>query len=345
MSYKFNKEDKWKLISHLQKSIRKGLKEEAYQAARWSYSVDPTYTIYRMAVIAFEDVAGASPDVVVESMEKGWKRKNIEENLGGIDFIGLTAMQWADTVKDRIANEFCSCFLWYDRFTKTYGDVNKLGINDLSYISWNHDIFWAYRGIAAWAIAGSKLYPNKILNDKTNNWDKWIELNVENGVDENVIKCMDFGSKTQNEGSPIFLGFVNKAIKEEKAIIKENKKILMFDNIGPYLSSAIDKHTREGKQAISYFLHRRHDIVDWFIKKGLSYDDCFRTIGKIQFMMEGGQLNKFYDYPTKNKIEKDLKLELQESLDINGSELFKLIGNINQWHDARVKVLNIQGDI
>ena len=122
--WKFSKEDKWKLVSHLHKSIRHGKADDAAAAAKWIYYVDPAYARYRMAVIAFEDVAGASPEVIIDSMSNGWKKEDIE-NQGGHVFLQEQARKWASTIKDRTANDWVSCTRWLPEYLEKY-NVKRL---------------------------------------------------------------------------------------------------------------------------------------------------------------------------------------------------------------------------
>lgn len=105
-SVKINKSDKWKLVSHLHKSIRHGKSDEAKLAAKWLYMLDQNYARYRVAVISFEDVAGGNLSLVNSSMRDGFKFDDIERK-GGVEWFSDYVYKLSDSIKNRFANDLC----------------------------------------------------------------------------------------------------------------------------------------------------------------------------------------------------------------------------------------------
>lgn len=340
--WKFSKEDKWKLVSHLHKSIRHGKAGDAAAAAKWIYYVDPAYARYRMAVIAFEDVAGASPEVIIDSMSNGWKKEDIE-NQGGHVFLQEQARKWASTIKDRTANDWVSCTRWLPEYLEKYNvkNVDDLSIEESLKIAWSTESKWWEKGIAAWRIAGTTKFPNSSLGKFEGDWEAWLSSCKENGVSEMIIECMMLGTATQKEGSPIFLAFVDLALQNEKVKTINDAKFIDLGYIGPYCSSSIDKHTSEGKKAIEHYVYSNKKLTTWLVWKNIDLDIAKNLLGKIQFWLEGGILDKHLYYPTMKKINEDLKLKIQEDTKINGSEFFTFVNDFENWHKAREKYTRI----
>lgn len=340
--WKFSKDDKWKLVSHLHKSIRHGKADDAAAAAKWIYHIDPAYARYRMAVIAFEDIAGGSPEVILESMSGGWKKEDIE-NQGGHVFLQEQARKWALSVKDRTANDWVSCTRWLNQYLEKYNieKIEQQSIEDALAIAWSKDSKWWEKGLSAWRIAGTVKFPNSILGKFEGDWDKWISSCKENGVSDITINCMLLGTATQKEGSPIFLPFVDIALKNEKVKIINDAKFIDLGYIGPYCSSSIDKHTSEGKKAIEHYVYSNKKLTTWMIWKNIDLEIAKILVGKIQFWLEGGVLDKHLYYQTMKVINEDLRLKIQEETGINGSDFFKLVNDFDEWHKSREKYVKI----
>ena len=152
---------------------------------------------------------------------------------------------------------------------------------------------------------------------------------------------MMLGTATQKEGSPIFLAFVDLALQNEKVKTINDAKFIDLGYIGPYCSSSIDKHTSEGKKAIEHYVYSNKKLTTWLVWKNIDLDIAKNLLGKIQFWLEGGILDKHLYYPTMKKINEDLKLKIQEDTKINGSEFFTFVNDFENWHKAREKYTRI----
>lgn len=326
----FQLSDKWKLVSHLHKSIRHGEIERAKEAAKWIYLLDKNYARYRLAVIAFEDVAGANITLINEIMRQGWKNDEIEKN-GGVDWFSEQAGKMAASVKNRFANDLCQCGVFINDYLDEYNLISLTDqpMEDAEAIAWDESVNYFYRAIAAWRITGTKLFPNDKLGKFEGDWDYWKILNIEHGVSWETIECMDFGQKTQNEGSPIFLGFAEKERERSSTFIEND--FVKFPLIGPYSSSSIDKHTSEGKKALRL-------IVD-NIKQNYSVgeESLFYLLGKIQFREEGGVLNPQLKFGIEKEVEKLIWQKYMKENHLNKEIYLDLLNTKKDWHEAREK--------
>lgn len=336
--YIFKIEDKWKIVSYLHKSIRHGKVEDARQAAKWIYKLDRNYGRYRLAVIAFEDVAGGNIDLINNIMEQGWKNEEIEKN-GGVSWFVDQAGLMAKSIKNRFANDLCLCGMFIDEYLKKYNirSLEEQLIDDALIIAWNNEENYYFRAIAAWRVVGTKLFLNPKLGKFEGDWELWLESNKKNDVSDNTLRCMEFGLKTQNEGSPIFLGFTEKELNKGFEI--KEKKYIDFDKVGPYSSSAIDKHTAEGKKAISLYLNDNKMIMTEANKLFISYEDLSYIVAKIQFRLEGGVLNLSKTFDAEKFIDKYYWNFLSKKMNLN-KEIYTMIRNSYfDWHEARKKTV------
>lgn len=333
--FNLNIKDKWKLVSHLHKSIRHGDEKSASEAAEAMYVLDKNYARYRLAVIAFEDVAGGSPDLINKIMQQGWSNADMKNN-GGADWFKKQAVLMAGAVKNRFANDLCNCAYFISEYLEKFSLV-KLSdqtIENAKLIAWNCNENYYIRALAAWRIVGTKAVPNKLIEKFEGSWNDWIESCRENGIDEVIIECMNFGMKTQNEGSHIFLPFTEVEKKKSSMIVENN--YINLENVGPYCSSSIDKHTAEGKRAIKQFIENNKELKLYAKKINLSDDNLFILTGKIQFREEGGVLNRSVFFPEMKNIEKIYWKKFAEKAGFD-HKIYSLIKNsAAEWQKARI---------
>ena len=93
---------KWRMISALQKAVRRGNVQAAVKFAVASNALDPLYCYYRMSVIAIEDIGSANPDLAVLFI---WASRNkaVRDKLGAEKVVAYFATEMAKSVKDRNA--------------------------------------------------------------------------------------------------------------------------------------------------------------------------------------------------------------------------------------------------
>lgn len=333
--YIFKLEDKWKLVSHLHKSIRHGNVEAAKKAAKWIYSLDKNYARYRLAVICFEDIAGGDPELINDIMSQGWKNEDIEKN-GGVEWFSNVAGSLASTVKNRFANDLCQCGLFLDEYLEKF-NLNKLEDQEIEQafrIAWDENENYFLRAIAVWRIVGTKKVPNSRLGKFDGNFDLWLESQKEHNISQTIIDCMNYGMQTQNEGSHLFLGFSEIEKNKNSTLTKCN--FLDFGDIGPYCSSSIDKHTSEGKKAIFDYIKNNEFLYSY----GLDKDQLLNIIGKIQFRLEGGVLNKKLNFGIEKTIE-ELYWKKFAKINLLTPQMYLNIRNTNKdWHKYRIKNVN-----
>ena len=332
------KQDKWKVASHLHKAIRHGLANDAEQGVRWLSEIDPAYLRYRMAVIAVEDVAAGSPALVRDSFDGGWTKASIA-NRGETEFLVAQARAWADAVKDRTPCAWLSCTRFMEAFEKKHGPWPLMPLGKGRRLAFSMDLPWWERGLAAWrAVGGDKLRGN--VPTIPGDWDAYVEAAAAQGLGEDLLACMKVGGKAQGEAHPIFIPLAGLA-QQNEPVERVTKTIPQAGYAGPWLSAALDKHTSEGKRALSTLLRRKAGEVKALQADGASFETVEDLVGRLWFWMEGGLLNDSLAYPTSVKIDQDTKQHALSLGPVRGRALFESFRNISEWHDARV--LSVRG--
>lgn len=335
-------EDKWKIVSHLHKAIRHGRPDDAEQGVRWLLELDPTYLRYRMAVIAVEDVAAGSPEVVARSMEHGWNKMSLYSL--GPEYLVEQARLWAEATKDRTPCTWMDCAFYGNQFQDMKGSWDMLPPKTAARMVFDESQPWWFRGLAAWRAAGSSVFKSSHLNPVQGDWDYFIEKAVENvSLTPAQLACIQAGQKFQAEAHPIFLPLAFQ--EQNRGPIKTiEREIPQLGYCGPFLSSALDKHTSEGRKAVQGLLKGHHHSKKVLMGSSqLSLANAEKAIGYLWFWMEGGLLDKRLAYPLAEEMEREAKKSRLKQLDVLPRELFESYGlKLQSWQNARKDTIRNQ---
>lgn len=326
----FAKDDKWKLASQLQKSIRHGLVETAIQAARDLYEVEPAYLRYRISVIAVEDVGAGSPSVVIEAFDQGWKKNDIAKR-GGLEFLEKTVADFAKSVKDRTPCDLMYCTRFVQDFETRYQPWSELSWENACRIALDEKQQWWARALAAWRCAGTDKFQarTEILPTVTGNWDKWVSVNAE-AFGEQAALLMKVG-ENQREHHHVFMGLALAAQKHSGSIV--TPVLPSLPNIGPWISAALDKHTSEGRRALSLLPTMYPQSSQMLKDAGISLENQPDLIGRMWFWMEGSRCDKEKGHDMARQIRNDNQSRVLGS--ISPSLLIKAFGDPQMWQHAR----------
>ena len=169
------KQDKWKLASQLQKSIRHGHIELARSTALALSGLDMSYLRYRLCVMAVEDVGACNAPAILEDMQPGWDAKSVAARGGG-EFLADLARRWAGSIKDRLPCDFLACRHWLAEFEQMHGPWTDLRPQPAMDIASDRTRAWWERGLAAWSVAGTERFPGGDLPRVEGSWEQWVEF-------------------------------------------------------------------------------------------------------------------------------------------------------------------------
>lgn len=328
------KDDKWKIASHLHKAIRHGRADDAEQGVRWLYDVEPAYLRYRMAVIAVEDVAAGSPEVVAESFSGGWTKADIYSR-GEREFLIAQARAWALSLKDRTPCAWLACQHFLDPFRERFGPWQMMSLGQGRRLAFDLEQPWWVRGLAAWRAAGTDKLRSSHLPTMPGDYDTFAYEAEQLGLSEAWMTCIRTGGKVQGEPHPVFLPLAAHAQMNE-VVEEQERAIPQLGYNGPWLSAALDKHTSEGKRALASLLQSQSASVSALMAAGANRPTVDHLVGRLWFWMEGGLLNRFKAYPTSQLIDRHTKHLEMKSAGVSGQALYEAFGkNLPAWHRAR----------
>lgn len=312
--------EKWLIVSCLQKSIRKGFEDIACTYAGHLYELDKNYLIHKMRNILLEDIFMANIELIDEFFTYS-NRKN-HKKIDVINFI----KQLSQSNKDRTA---------YDIM-----EITK--VKDLLEHNLPEEILKNHNSVLIEKFQASKQLLNQFviknpLNNESYHIDKLLNefLITEDAYIKGIIKNIYISTKDSNF---ILLGFIDKIYKEEKSKVMGNVKtgdIITYKYQqellnNKWLIDGIDWHTKEGKSAIQEFILIESNIKNYLLSLGVK-ENLDIIIGLLLFKTVGQEVNKRLFYPTAVMAAKlSKKLEIEKIIghkNFDQKELFTLFEN------------------
>lgn len=335
-------EDRWKLASHIQKAVRRGLADEAEWGVRQLWPLDHAYLRTRLAVIAVEDVAGASEDVVLEHFGPGWHKRELDAR-GGVEAIVTAARAFAEAEKDRTACDFWSCRHWMREFTAHHGSWLDLTVPEAIGIALDRTQPWWARGLGAWRAVGTKAFSDRaeVLPSVAGDPKLWAEACAELRLSATRMEVLTKAGKAQAEPHPVFLPLawsIRDAELGQPA--RKPRPLVDLGKVGPWLSCALDGHTAEGRASLRKVLAQNPSGVSFLAAHGRTDELAVHAVAKLWFLMEGGHCTRLRSYPTADRIGADIRQRfLSTPQPMNGTELYHHFGHPEQWQEARLSVM------
>ncbi len=327
---KTQSEDKWLLVSCLQKSIRKGFKDLAQHYAEKLYDSERSYLVYRLSMIAIEDIGLGNIDLVHNFLSTEIRKANIEER-GGKDYIMGIVAELASSIKDRSA-----C----DVVALTYLDKNNLNIangKNFEEIFIDDSFSIVSRVLAGWEILGAKkLFNPLVSNIEKNDLERFLDLNAKIIKNEKILDIMRFAHQIHREPHFISIGLLyciyDKELKSQATIgkyttgqtVDSKNTIRLIQN--KWLIDGVDLHTKEGKSAIIEFSKEKTEVTEYIKTIVSDNDSIIEALGSLLFRKCGHQVDRRLFYPSAVNILKATEdLHFKNITSNENADFFKAI--------------------
>ncbi len=325
-------DDKYLLVSILQKSIRLGMTQSAREAATKLFEIDKNYLMYRMMIIAFEDVGLGNFDLMKDITSYKWGvRKFKERNIDFLTYFQELSDKLCASLKDRTA---CDA---------TYLLSMAYGANDIDNVC---------RSIPAmgeiwksWQTLGFKRYPINDRKGEEDNLEAYIkEIDAITGTNNSYLN--DFYSTQVDPfflSIPILRKYLTPTHISESAS-KADFNLSFLTNDCDFPLGAVDGHTRIGANCIKTFLNKNQKEIMSLFKQShlISSEDLYLLTKKCLFRVEGQNVNPKLLYPLALEI-KDLvqKKECEYYFpQVNWLEYIQL-GKFLKQHLSEINALRI----
>lgn len=291
-------EDKWLLISCLQKSIRKGFEILAMSYADKLFDLDPNYLIYRLSIIALEDIGLANINIISDFLSCQNDYNEIK-NRGGKNYILQVVKDFSNGNKDRTAADLTE-------LAKISNPLDLLEVHNLENIFTDTKEPLVRRLLAGWELVGRQKLKNPLTVDVNKSIDYFKSLNASIIKDKKIINILNTAYIIHKEPYFIALGLLSTVLEQERGfnigkyktgdIIEKEYIQIMIAN--KWLIDGIDWHTKEGKIAIQEFLNSKTNTLEILKRLGVSYETLPSVIGLLMFRLNGDDLNKRLVYPS-----------------------------------------------
>jgi hypothetical protein len=286
----------WMGVSQLQKSIRRGDPEAAVEWAWALWNSDRAYGIFRMAVVAAEEIAGADPALARAFLESGIKKTWFEER-GGFRAFAYFADAFARSPKDRASCDLASTasLARLDGLVQPSGPLDYKALREVA-IDPQRAI--PARLSALWLLAGTQKCPNpKLGKERPGRLVDFLGACDAICPDGDLLACVDLSLRVNKEPNPIGLTLCRAA--QTQATLVDDLEI-PTDKRGQGLLCAVDAHTREGRDALAKLI-AQSPLAQSLCAPMRGAHDKSKLLGSLFFHLEGHDVAPRLDYPLANK--------------------------------------------
>lgn len=303
------KEQKWMGVSQLQKAIRRGLPDQAEGWARALWDADRSYGLFRMAVIAAEEVAGGDPALAARYLESEIRRDWFNER-GGVKAMAFFAREFALAVKDRSSCDLAGLSKragsaptdlqgsWEqaDRFAKDSDSLAALALDA--------GIDPRARHRALWLLAGTQRVPAPadMIPSTEGDYPYFLSVCERLCPDSDLDTVIRKSFNLNKEPNPIGLALCRSLALSEGSSVSPAPLRVPTAVEGHWNLAGVDMHTREGQAAIGNWLKGSAPLKR-LMGPVSAWRDKTSLLGYLVFRLEGHDVTPKLTYPTAERIQ------------------------------------------
>lgn len=311
----------WLAMALLQKAIRRGHRQFAFQATATLLQQSHEGFWRRCAVIAFEDVGVADLDTV----------SLVIASLAGKTFRSRIGGEWrvASFIVERLVNaQKCRAADDLLMVAERHPECEhcRLGLTfstipELMQIA-NSDAPLPKRALALWFGVGTDRCPSPQLRTRKGApqtvFDQMCETNPHTLV--------EVGREGFRRTSQILCPLVVllASLKRGEPTSVEDDDFPPETMCGPLPSWALDVYSREGQQALKWFLRRDCKTTHW-VRQHVPPAQRIKFLGNILFAAEGGLLRNHYRWPVADELRRSWEIECQGPHCPDAAEIISLL--------------------
>lgn len=289
-------DQKWIAVSQLHKAIRRARPEIAVAWARALWEADRSYGLFRMAVIACEEVACADPALARGYLQSEIKRAWFDDR-GGFGAMAYFVDAFARSPKDRT-----SCDLASTASASRLADVDlggRAGRPDfpaLRALAQDEAASAPARLSALWLLAGTRKVPCAELGaPKEGHHMSYLGACAAIEPDPDAIACSELSLRLNKEPNGLALPLCRQAQRAAPPTIASGARCPTIVR-GWGLTAALDAHTREGRAALEELLVAEPGARELCARAG-SRADKVKALGSVFFRLEGREVEPRLQYP------------------------------------------------
>lgn len=310
---------KWIAVSQLQKAIRRGEAASATAWARALWDADPSYGLFRLAVIAAEEVAGADPALARAFLQTEIKKAWFDDR-GGFAPLAYFVEAFALSPKDRTSCDLASVAsiahlagVAPARGAIDYGALRSLAASPAASTP--------ARLSALWLLAGTQKVPNGALGpDRPGRLVDFLGSCMDICPEPDLLVCIDLSLRLNKEPNPIGLALCRAAQRLDPPSLRHALDVPTL-KIGHGLACAMDAHTREGRLAIGELLADSAQARSICCRLA-SKNDKQRLLGSTFFHLEGHDVTPRLEYGLARRAQAWHRKRLARIAGMDEPELF-----------------------
>lgn len=334
---------KWRVVSSLQKAIRREDMTAALKAAIALHNLDEKYLWRRLCIMALENVGVANLQLIALIMSIQGKKVWREDN-GGIFILLYVVESLVNTVCDRTCCTTAVGSVYHPNHIE-FKEKTLNGYNPMTYAKryTSNDYGINERHQAGLALVGSiSLKKNTGVDYCEAHKALFLESLDQMKTPTLINYIVRKGCSIGTEGLHIALPIVWGKFKYSKVTISTNTLpvALMIKGLP---SVAYDMHTQEGKRSFTYFAKSCEEVAKWLDEhKGIN--SSVSLIGAAVFNVESGEVLRThlsYKYQ-QEALDQAYKSEgLGFGIDMtNLLDLYEIVsGNLDLLNSARVRII------
>lgn len=281
-------DDRWVLVSNLQKSIRRGLAQTAVGTATKLMAVDPRYFWRRLLVIAYEDV-GYGDINLCHDLLKTFRREALQRDLGPEKVAQYFAHELATARKSRSLCDALAMLEFTVRRDHYERQAFALTEDQLLATVCNQTLPVIDRVAALRHICGYGTFANgrhKTLSPAHPELMREV-CNIQRltEIETTLFRSGQNVAESLNIPIPI-IGTTTRTGQQT-----EQKAKQLFEGEGGILYAALDRHTRAGKRSYAKLAKVEPTLIRFFDHRPAT--DPVMVLGVAMFIIEGAVLDRW----------------------------------------------------
>lgn len=292
--------DRWVLASSLQKCIRRGLQEDATDAAVALCTIDREYAWRRLKVIAVEDVGLGDIHLVAAVIAVAGKRR-VRDAIGDLRLLAWLVRLLAAAMKDRTACDLLCRSELSPEMAVVRAELLK------SPLRWEH---LALDGSSPMCKRVAALQLLAGFSVRTRAGYRMISRANSEAV-QRVVEALELdpmvafatlkGSGTESLNIALPFAYLLREEAHVRPIHLAEPGRMTVPRIGGFIAPTFCMYTRVGLRALRMLLYRDAELRGMLIQSGAT--DAMKALGHALFQVESGLLDRVEDYAPRVRIE------------------------------------------
>jgi hypothetical protein len=293
---------KWRIVSGIQKAVRRNKPNSAKVLTYGLNQIDKAYLKYRLAVIAVEDV-GIGNLLPAAQLFYILRNKDFRDQIGEEKELMLylhIIEQMAIGPKDRNSTEVSVLWKkWKDKDGSEWDHIGKFFGGDCYHEETLGKAMWAVTSLAKGEGGGK---PELVA--------AYRECEVPEAVIYVAMHSLARMPYTLGAGLGLVWHLLEKSSYQG---ILDDADLLDDGQVGAYTAATFDKHTSEGKKAITHWRKQYPAMEQWlgeFLKADKSVSDA---LGMLLFDWEGSRCCHRLDYDGSEYLQRNAQIKIDSS--------------------------------